>query len=210
MSIVIAKIESILYTIQRKGGENMIASNLSTILGEKRIKISKVIKDTKISRPTLTALYYNNSKGINFDTLNTLCNYLQVSVNDILFFYPVDIDTISINFDDPTIDNVNVNEYRTVELITDVHFHGIITFIQKNISSLEFCGYLDQPDYLHSTYNLDLTLYHSNIENDKIEEYILNSLEDEIINEFPVETGFENDSFSIDTIHIDYSNDKSK
>ena len=65
----------------------MIISNLSEILGKKRIKIAQVIKDTGISRPTLTSLYYNNGSGINFDTLSKLCKYLDVKPNDISLQY---------------------------------------------------------------------------------------------------------------------------
>ena len=76
----------------------MILIDFASILGQKRLKISKVIADTKISRPTLTALYYDLGKGINFDTLNTLCGYLQVQPGDIIKFYPIDIDEINITY----------------------------------------------------------------------------------------------------------------
>jgi putative transcriptional regulator len=64
----------------------MIDNNLSTILGKKLINISTVSKATGISRSTLTSLYYRRSKGISFDVLGKLCEYLDCEVND-LFKY---------------------------------------------------------------------------------------------------------------------------
>ena len=70
----------------------MIKCNLSEIMGQKQLKIVKVSNDTGISRPTLTALYYNNGKGIQFDTMNVLCRYLNVSPAQLFDFTPVEID----------------------------------------------------------------------------------------------------------------------
>lgn len=69
----------------------MIRSNLSILLAERGLKITKVAKETGISRTTLTALSNNYGQGIQFDTLNTLCMYLKVTPNQLLSFVPVDI-----------------------------------------------------------------------------------------------------------------------
>ncbi|MHB0741649.1 helix-turn-helix domain-containing protein [Peptostreptococcus sp.] len=65
-------------------GEKMIKNNLSKILGERLLSISKVSQDTGIARSTLTGIYYRKSKGIQYDTLNTLCEYLGCGVSEIL------------------------------------------------------------------------------------------------------------------------------
>ena len=57
----------------------MIDSNLAVLLAERNLKITKVSRDTGISRTTLTALCYDHSGGIKFDTLNTLCKYLGIT-----------------------------------------------------------------------------------------------------------------------------------
>lgn len=75
----------------------MIICKLSEILGRKRLRVSDVIKATKISRPTLSNLYHNDSKGINFDTLNTLCEYLNISTDELLIYYPIDIKSIDLS-----------------------------------------------------------------------------------------------------------------
>ena len=69
----------------------MIHCNLSVLLAERRIRISKVAADTGISRTTLTALAQNDSKGIQLNTLNTLCIYLGISPGELFAFSPVEI-----------------------------------------------------------------------------------------------------------------------
>lgn len=69
----------------------MVRCNLSVLLAERNLKITKVCKDTGISRTTLTYLVNNYSKGIQYDTLNTLCTYLQITPGELISFVPVDI-----------------------------------------------------------------------------------------------------------------------
>lgn len=61
-----------------------VKCRLSALLGERKLKISDVTRDTGISRTTLTALYYEKSEGISYRVLKTLCTYLGCSVGDIL------------------------------------------------------------------------------------------------------------------------------
>lgn len=82
----------------------MIMSNLAVLLAERRLNISKVSKDTNISRTTLTSLMHNYFNGIQMDTLNTLCLYLNVTPSDILAFIPYDFALENIKFDS-TCDN---------------------------------------------------------------------------------------------------------
>lgn len=70
----------------------MLSCNLAVLLAERNLKISKVAADTGISRTTLTSLANNYSQGIQFDTLNTLCRYLRVHPQDILFYAPYDFE----------------------------------------------------------------------------------------------------------------------
>ena len=59
-------------------------NNLSAILGRRRLKIKQVSDETGISRTTLTELYYCRSKGITFEVLFKLCDYLSITPNDLL------------------------------------------------------------------------------------------------------------------------------
>lgn len=69
----------------------MIRCNLAILLAEMGLKITKLSKDTGISRTTLTSLANNYSQGIQLETLNTLCCYLKITPNDLLSFVPIDV-----------------------------------------------------------------------------------------------------------------------
>lgn len=69
------------------GGLNVITCNLKKVLVEKNLRITKVSKDTGISRTTLTALADHKNEGIRYDTLNKLLNYLQVGVEELVTYH---------------------------------------------------------------------------------------------------------------------------
>lgn len=50
----------------------------------KKLSINKLSTETGISRPTLTSMVNGESKGIQFDTLEKLMNYFNVSLGDLL------------------------------------------------------------------------------------------------------------------------------
>lgn len=77
----------------------MIYCNLSVLLAERNLKITKVSLETGISRTTLTSLALNHWQGVRADTLNALCKYLGVSVGDILRYYPFDIEFYNCKYD---------------------------------------------------------------------------------------------------------------
>ena len=76
----------------------MLISRLPSILGANHLNISKVAKDTGISRTTLTALCYGDGKGVQFDTLNALCMYLNVTVDQIIEFLPFNLSVLEVAY----------------------------------------------------------------------------------------------------------------
>lgn len=62
----------------------MITCNLGKILKRRNINISKIAKETGISRTTITSLIKGGSNGIKFETLSTLCEYLEIPVAAIM------------------------------------------------------------------------------------------------------------------------------
>lgn len=69
----------------------MILCNLSNVLAEKRTNISKVSRDTGISRTTLTSLCNNTCQGVQFDTVNTLCQKLDIELSQLFLYSKYDI-----------------------------------------------------------------------------------------------------------------------
>lgn len=76
----------------------MLKNNFLEIITQKGIKITKVSKDTGISRTTLTALAYNTGKGIQFDTLDTLCGYLNILPTEFFSYIPINLSFDLIDF----------------------------------------------------------------------------------------------------------------
>ena len=64
----------------------MIKCHLSRLLGERRLKISDVARDTGLNRGTLTRLYHETAERIELDVLDKLCIYLNCSLTDLLEF----------------------------------------------------------------------------------------------------------------------------
>jgi DNA-binding Xre family transcriptional regulator len=56
--------------------------------GEKPLTIRQIAKETGIATSTLTFLTTNRAKGIQFDTLSTLCLYFNCLPSDILRYTP--------------------------------------------------------------------------------------------------------------------------
>lgn len=61
----------------------MIKCNLSRIMGEKKLKISDVARDTGINRGTLTRLYQETAERIDLDVMDQLCAYLNCEVGEL-------------------------------------------------------------------------------------------------------------------------------
>ncbi len=53
-------------------------------MGEKRLKISDVSKDTGINRGTITRLYHETALRIDFEVLDKLCEYLECEVSEFI------------------------------------------------------------------------------------------------------------------------------
>ncbi|NQZ17441.1 MAG: helix-turn-helix transcriptional regulator [Idiomarina sp.] len=62
----------------------MIKCNFAELLGARKLKIADVVRDTGINRSTLTRLYHETTSRIDFDTLETLCLYLECEIGDLL------------------------------------------------------------------------------------------------------------------------------
>ncbi len=62
----------------------MIKCHLSRILGEKKLKIADVARDTGINRGTITRLYQETAVRVEFEVLEQLCIYLGCNVGELL------------------------------------------------------------------------------------------------------------------------------
>lgn len=62
----------------------MIRCHFARLLGERKLKISDVARDTGINRGTLTRLYYETAERIELEVLDQLCDYFGIDLPDLL------------------------------------------------------------------------------------------------------------------------------
>lgn len=67
----------------------MIATKLHIQMGNRKIKsIRQLSEETGISRLSLTKLYDGDAKGVEFQTLNTLCAFFGCQIGDLIEYVP--------------------------------------------------------------------------------------------------------------------------
>ncbi len=68
----------------------MLKCHLSRILGERKIKVAEVARDTGINRNTLHRLYNETATRVELEVIEQLCRYLQIGVGEL--FEMIDLD----------------------------------------------------------------------------------------------------------------------
>lgn len=110
----------------------MIVSNLPVLLAERGLKIAEVSRDTKLSRTTLTALSSRNhmAKGIQFDTLNTLCAYLNIQPGALFSHYPLDFTGVSIDISE----NSTTKQGDGLSIEITIYYRASFMEIEKHLT----------------------------------------------------------------------------
>ena len=66
----------------------MMRIHLSRILGEKKMKVSELSRQTNINPHALADLYYERAKAVYFDTLEKICEALGCTVGELIEHQP--------------------------------------------------------------------------------------------------------------------------
>jgi len=66
----------------------MIKIHLSRLMGERKLKISDVARDTGINRGTITRLYHETAERVDLEALEKLCIYLDCKIEDLMEIQP--------------------------------------------------------------------------------------------------------------------------
>jgi putative transcriptional regulator len=66
----------------------MIRCHLGRLLGDRKLKIADVVRDTDINRGTLTRLYYETSERVELEALDRLCEYFGCGIDQLLEYVP--------------------------------------------------------------------------------------------------------------------------
>lgn len=64
----------------------VIKCHLSRLMGERKLKISDVARDTGLHRNTVTLLYQETATRIDLDAVDAMCRYFGVQVGDLFEF----------------------------------------------------------------------------------------------------------------------------
>ena len=62
----------------------MIKCHLSRLMGERKLKIADVAKDTGINRGTITRLYHETAVRVDFEVIELICRYLKCEIQELL------------------------------------------------------------------------------------------------------------------------------
>ena len=71
----------------------MLKNHLSKLMGEKRYSIVEVSWKTGLTTSTISNLYNDKVKRLDFDTLEKLCKLLNCNTQDILEYIPDETQT---------------------------------------------------------------------------------------------------------------------
>ena len=61
----------------------MIKCNLSTILGERKLKVAEVARDSGINKNTLHRLYNETATRVDLEVVEKLCKFLDIRIEDL-------------------------------------------------------------------------------------------------------------------------------
>jgi len=64
----------------------MIKCHLSRLMGEKKLKIVDVARETGVNRGTITRLYHETASRVELETIEALCRFLGCGVGDLFEF----------------------------------------------------------------------------------------------------------------------------
>ena len=64
----------------------MIKCHLSRLMGERKMKIADVARETGLNRSTVSGLYKEEASRVDLDTIDKLCGLFECQVSD-LFEY---------------------------------------------------------------------------------------------------------------------------
>lgn len=108
----------------------MIRNRLAELLSERQLKITEVAHKTGISRNTITSTVQNDSKMIQYNTIDVLCRYLNIKPDEFFDYIPIDY-SLAIESTQGDIETIIDGEEEVLEKIIykfdffiDVKGHG--------------------------------------------------------------------------------------
>jgi putative transcriptional regulator len=63
----------------------MIKCRLSILMGERKLRVADVARETGLPRSTVTSLYKETAERIDLDTIDVLCEFFDCDVGDLFY-----------------------------------------------------------------------------------------------------------------------------
>lgn len=120
----------------------MIKNNLAVILAERGLKMIDVINGTGINKNTISSLVNNKATGIQYETLDKICDFLDITPGELLIRYKFSINVLERDIYGDEIDyklkvNVNDDSFETIaRLKIDIDPTNTVVVFSGNILPL--------------------------------------------------------------------------
>ena len=62
----------------------MVKCNLAVLMGHRKVRVVEVARACNLNRSTVSSLYFERARRIDFDTVEKLCRYFNCQVGDLL------------------------------------------------------------------------------------------------------------------------------
>lgn len=113
----------------------MIKCNLAVLMAERKLSIQDVADRTGLSRTTISSLVNENGKGIQFDTMDVLCELLKVNPGELFSYnfvrYSFEFDVLSesaevVELSDEEGNALQVTKFYDVEIQTYIRSENTV------------------------------------------------------------------------------------
>ncbi|HJA23812.1 MAG TPA: helix-turn-helix transcriptional regulator [Candidatus Limosilactobacillus intestinavium] len=119
----------------------MIRNRLKELMIERGLKASRLAHDIpNLSRNTINTTANNNGKMLQLETINSLCEYLEVTPKDFFEYLPFDVE-VSIDADndykeEPT--SINDDQYKISPFYLNLYINKTVNSVNKGLSQETF------------------------------------------------------------------------
>lgn len=120
----------------------MLKCNLAVLLAERGLSVSDLSEQTGLSRNTLGALVNNTGKGIQFDTMDAICQYLDINPGELFTYADVGLNGI---FTHPNKKQIHYDSFGILNIVKYSGFYEVEIFYNETIIKMQ--GLLNTDNY---------------------------------------------------------------
>lgn len=139
----------------------MIRNRLNELMKIKKVRVKDLNEQLGISRATLVKIRENTATQMRYDTINKLCKYLNVTLNDFFEYTPLDI-TIEPQIDYTDVEKIkeadkDPNKFTTLEFldgrliisVDSVQYYYLVDDCKYMPDDLFYISFISAYDLVH-------------------------------------------------------------